>query len=376
MCKVMRIGVDARNLVNNITGISRYVMENCRELYERGHELVLYTPEKPRVQLSSSEGFDFRVSNFQGPAGRLFWSQTVLPLQLRKDRIDVFWGPAHRLPALKGAIPSVVSIHDLVWYYASSTMRLQGWLADRFLMKGALRNADQIVAVSYATSSAISSVFPQYTSKIQMVYPGVSHFNRIGTSNILKEHRINKSYGLFIGTLEPRKNLIRLLEAYANLPECVRNNFLLVVAGGKGWNLGDIGKTINRLGIAEYTRLTGYVTDSDLNDLYRNARTLLMPSLYEGFGLPIIEAQAYGVPVITSNCSSMPEVAGDAAILVDPLNVAEISNALYRIATDNKLWQRKALLALQNIERFNWHNSIEKLESVFIKARESKLMTY
>ncbi len=101
-----------------------------------------------------------------------------------------------------------------------------------------------------------------------------------------------------------------------------------------------------------------------------------MPSLYEGFGLPIIEAQAYGVPVITSNCSSMPEVAGDAAILVDPLNVAEISNALYRIATDNKLWQRKSLLALQNIERFNWHNSIENLESVFIKARESKLMTY
>ncbi|EFM61017.1 mannosyltransferase [Brucella sp. NF 2653] len=368
----MRIGVDARNLVNNITGISRYVIENCRELCAQGHELVLYTPEKPRVQLPYSERLDFRVSNFQGAIGRLFWSQTVLPLQLKKDKIDVFWGPAHRLPALKGVTPSVVSIHDLVWYYASSTMRLQGWLADRFLMKGAIRNADQIVAVSCATSSAIASVFPQYTTKIQIVYPGVSHFTRNDQSNILKDYRINKSYGLFIGTLEPRKNLIRILEAYAQLPEFVQNNFLLVVAGGKGWILEDLGKKINQLGIAKYIRLTGYVKDSDLGVLYRNARTLLMPSLYEGFGLPIIEAQAYGVPAITSNCSSMPEVAGDAAILVDPLSVAEISNALYRIATDDKLWQQKSLLALQNVERFNWRKSVTKLEDVFSKARESR----
>lgn len=370
---MMRIGVDARNLVNNITGISRYVMENCRELCVQGHELVLYLPEKPRVQIPHFGRLDFQTSHFHGAVGRLFWSQTVLPLQLRKDRIDVFWGPAHRLPALmRNSIPSVVSIHDLVWYYASSTMRLQGWLADRFLMKGALDNADQIIAVSHATSSAISSVFPKYAAKIQVVHPGVSCFDPLGSSGILREHQIDTSYGLFIGTLEPRKNLVRLLEAYARLPENVRSNFLLVIAGGKGWSLGDLRDNINQLGIAQHTRLTGYVTDDDLGVLYRNARALLMPSLYEGFGLPIIEAQAYGVPVVTSNCSSMPEVAGDAAILVDPLNVVEISDAIYRIAIDDELWQKMSLLALQNVERFSWRESVKKLESVFIKAIEAR----
>jgi len=138
---------------------------------------------------------------------------------------------------------------------------------------------------------------------------------------------IVKPYVLFVGTLEPRKNLRRLLGAWAGLPAALRQSHQLVIAGGKGWGGVDVPQLVQALGLGDTALVLGYVSDAQLAGLYAHARFLAMPSLYEGFGLPLVESMAHGVPVLTANCSAMPEVAGDAGVLVNPLSEPDIASA-------------------------------------------------
>ena len=179
-------------------------------------------------------------------------------------------------------------------------------MADRWLMKPGVAVADEIVADSAATADALKAQFPRYSDKLSIVYPGLTTIGGVAIPKDLSQFAIDRPYILFVGTLEPRKNLLRLLQAYAALPEPTRQQFLLVLAGGQGWRLGDLKGHIAEFQIESSVRLTGYVSDTDLAQLYGHARFLAMPSLYEGFGFPIIEANAMGIPVLTSNTSSMP----------------------------------------------------------------------
>ncbi len=365
----MKIGIDGRNLVPNLTGIGRYLLEMCRQLALQGAELFLYLPEEPWSPIPPLPGTTTRVANRPGAIRRMIWAQTELPRLAARDRIDVFWGPAHRLPfVLDRRIPRVVTIHDLVWLHAGSTMRRRSWLADRYLMKPAIQGADRIATVSEATRNALQALVPSAAGKARVVYPGLTKIGHAATGNTLRDRNIDRPYTLFVGTLEPRKNLLNLLEAYALLPDEIKEGMLLVIAGGQGWHLGELDQHIKRLKIETSIRLTGYVTDDDLAALYSHARLLAMPSLYEGFGFPIIEANAMGVPVLTSNSSSMPEVAGDAALLVDPTDIRSISDGLRRLATEDALHQQLANNARANAARFDWDKSARELLSVFEEA--------
>ncbi|TIN92196.1 MAG: glycosyltransferase family 4 protein [Mesorhizobium sp.] len=365
----MKIGIDARNLIHNLTGIGRYVLEMCRELADTGNEIFLYFPEKPISDLPSLSKATFRISSHAGSLRRMVWAQTTLPQQAVRDQIDVFWGPAHRLPFnLDPHIPRVVTIHDLVWRHAASTMRVRGWLADRFLMRSAIFSSDVIVAVSRSTADDVRTLYPSVSDKLRVVYPGLTRLEENGASSVLADNGIDRDYALFVGTLEPRKNLRNLLEAYASLSEPVRKDLLLVIAGGQGWGLGDLRSHVVRLKLEPNIRLTGYVTDSDLAVLYRRAKFLAMPSLYEGFGFPIIEANAAGAPALTSKVSSMPEVAGEAALLVDPTDIQDISTALESLALDKMLRSRLARNAPLNALRFNWGKSALELAASFESA--------
>ncbi|QNQ62039.1 glycosyltransferase family 4 protein [Brucella sp. 6810] len=366
----MRIGIDARNFVSGLTGIGRYVLEMCRHLTIQGHELVLYLPERPFFSLPEWPGASVRISKHAGGVRRLIWGQIVLPRLAAADGLDIFWGPAHRLPVfLSRRIPCVVTIHDLVWKNAAETMRLQTWLGERALMKPAIYGADRVVAVSFATAGAVRLTFPVATGKLSVVHSGLTALSNDFTPEsftaFASRHRIDRPYALFVGTLEPRKNLFRLLEAYSRLSLEMRENFFLVIAGGQGWHLGNLTTLIAQLGIEYSVRLTGYVTDGELAGLYANARFLVMPSLYEGFGFPIIEANAMGIPVLTSNTSSMPEVAGDAALLVDPQNVDALTCAMRRLASDEHLLRHLAARSRLNAARFDWHKSAAEMIKIF-----------
>lgn len=366
----MKIGVDARNLVTPVTGIGRYVLEMCRHLADLGHRLVLYAPEEihPGHAIDWAE---LRISSFGGAIRRQLWANFELPRLVAQDDIEVFWGPAHRLPEMQALkIPKIVTIHDLTWRYAPTSMRWRGWAADRFLMPRAVRAADRIVADSAATANGVATAFPEASGRLEIVYPGFSARQIAGTAS--PAARFSSPYILFVGTLEPRKNLSRLLRAYAGLPEQIRNRLPLVLAGGAGWGFGDPARQARKLGISGSVHLTGYVSDAELSALYSNARFLVMPSLYEGFGLPIIEAHARGVPVLTSNTASMPEVAGDAAVLVDPLSIQAIRAGLERLACDETEYARLKAHARANAARFDWAKSAATLEQVFISAIQDK----
>lgn len=367
----MRIGVDASLLATPITGIGRYTWQMARELLNRDGELFLYMPGAPVVGDWSAFNARIRSLSVPGRAGRVLWSQTVLPWQARRDRVDLFWGPAHRLPRyLSHSIARVVTIHDLVWKHAGETMRPLSRFMDRTLMPQAVHLADRIMAVSRSTADAIEAEFPQARGKVRVVYPGVTALAPPDNRQALRALGVSRPYFLFVGTLEPRKNLRRLLSAYARLPEALRSACQLVIAGGKGWGGVNVSQLLEQTGLAGQVVVTGYVTDTQLSTLYAHARFLAMPSLYEGFGLPLVEAMSFGVPVVTANISSLPEVAGEAAVFVDPLDESAIANGLWRLLTDETLYAELAGKARANAARFTWQAAAQQAMAVFHEAIE------
>lgn len=360
----MRIGVDARNLVPSLSGIGRYVLEMCRALGEQGHSLILYLPEPPHVPLPALPGCELRIGNFKGPWRRAIWSMTTLPKTARRDQLDLFWGPAHRLPpGLPAQIPTIVTIHDLVWLKAAETMRWQTWLGERAFMAASLKRARHIVSDSEATAKDIIAFYPDAAGRVTVIYPGLTTLPPPGGRTLvpLDDHGQKQRYALFVGTLEPRKNLTRLLHAFASIQPSSLSGLKLVIAGGQGWRMDDLSALISKLGIEDRVILTGYVSDEELAKLYFSAEFLLMPSLYEGFGFPIIEAHSFGVPVITSNRSSMPEVAGHGALFVDPENETTIADAILRLHSDCDLRERLSHNGMENAARFSWHPSARSL---------------
>lgn len=367
----MKIGIDARLLSRPITGIGRYTIEMCRALSRiNGLSLHLYSP----APFLSSHGAEFadahiRVGSWDNGCLRQFWSESYLPLWAKKDVVDVFWGPGHRLPHfLPNNMARVVTIHDLVWKHAADTMRPLSRLLEKSQMPYAVKNADHIVADTHATADAVVGEFGLATDNLTVITPGVTGVSIVPDMARLHELGIRQPYFLFVGTLEPRKNLARLLAAYASLPEHVRARAMLVIAGGRGWGGVDLQEMIARLELTKYVRLPGYVDEPTLSALYANARFLAMPSLYEGFGLPLVEAMVYGTPVLTANNSSMPEVAGDAGLLVDAYDVGSIANGLGQLITDDTLLNQYSANAKSNAARFNWDESARQLITVFEKA--------
>lgn len=371
---MMRIGIDARLLSEPVTGIGRYTVELAKELVIMPGELCLYSAATFPAKQWRQDNVAVRSANLHSRASKMLWSQSCLPHWAAKDHVDVFWGPTHRLPRyLSAQIARVVTIHDLVWKHAGETMRpLSRWVEKR-LMPQAIHQADRIVAVSVSTAKAIEAEYPAVSDRIRVVYPGTTDLPTPLNYQSLSTLGIDSPYFLFVGTLEPRKNLKRLLEAYSLLDVNIRNRARLVIAGGKGWGRVDLAVTVKELGMKDHVVLTGYVNETQLATLYAHARFLAMPSLYEGFGLPLIEAMSFGVPVLTSDRSSMPEVAGDAGVLVDPFNVHHIARGLFSLLCNDLYRDHLASMAIRNARRFTWQNAARDMWTVFEEAAAARV---
>lgn len=371
----MRIGVDARLLTQPLTGIGRYTHEMVNALLRADADLILYAPGSLIHPLHQGAGSARqRVVVMPGSGvGRTTWGHTVLPILVRRDHPDVFWGPTHRLPAaLPRSIFGCLTIHDLVWRLAGETMRPVSRLMEQALMPPALKRADAIVAVSQHTKADIERNFPGLRADISVIYPGATAQPPGLGAGYLAKWGVTRPYILFVGTLEPRKNLARLLQAYAALPTGTKQQAHLVVSGGVGWGDFDLKKAITSLGLHDSVHLTGYVDERELSTLYENALFLAMPSLYEGFGLPLAEAMRYGLPVLTANVSSMPEVAGDAALLVDPLQTEAIAAGLQRMISSLELRTRLSQAAGKNLARFDWDKAARQLLDLFARGEKGR----
>jgi glycosyltransferase involved in cell wall biosynthesis len=368
--KKIRIGVDARLLSEPITGIGRYLFEVLSRMTSEGHEWYLYSHRPIIIGNWDRENIFIRSMRLKGRATRMIWAQSVLPYLAFKDQVDIFWSPAHRIPRfLNSKIPCVVTIHDLVWRHAGQTMRpMSRWL-DSKLMMAAAKKANAIIAVSKSTASDLILENQDLSSKISVICLGVS----LKISKPLNEELLNriasvKPYYLFVGTLEPRKNLERLIHAHSILPFPIRNEAKLLIVGGKGWGDVNIQKIVKKFYMQENVEFWGYVDDSVLAGLYSNALFLAMPSLYEGFGLPLIEAMAFSIPVLTSDRSSMPEVGDGAGVFVDPHNVSSISKGLGLLLSDPSLRKNLGYHAAIRAKNFDWNLTANETLAVFFNV--------
>jgi glycosyltransferase involved in cell wall biosynthesis len=367
----MHIGVDARLLLGRMTGIGRYTFELSRRLVEKpGSTFSFYAPSAIEIKVTKSiKVGNFESASFHNRFTKMVWSQTVLPYWAKRDKINLFWGPTHRLPSfLPKSIARVVTIHDLVWRYAPQTMRPLSLFVEKRLMPEAIRMADLVMADSHSTASGIAEFFPQYAHKVRVVYLGVSTLPRSFNNKALLQFNISKPFFLFVGTIEPRKNLDRLLKAFALVPEYFRKQFSLVIAGGKGWGDVNLEKLINGHKLNDSVKLLGYVTDQELAALYSNARFLAMPSLYEGFGLPLLEAMQYGTPVLTTHEGSMAEVVGDGGMRVNPFLVESISAGIQQMLVDDVFVKTLGDNARRRVQNFSWDKCAAETMEVFKEA--------
>lgn len=271
-------------------------------------------------------------------------------------------------PGVKGK--KITIVHDMAHLACPETVRIKTkrWL--NLTLNQSCKRADVILTVSEFSKQEIIKYMKIPADKIVVMLPGVdlklfrADYSNELVENSKKKYRISGDYFLYLGTIEPRKNIQRIIDAYVLLRERVPDLPKLVLAGGKGWLCDSIYENVAKLNSADII-LTGYIDEVDSPLLISGARALLFPSLYEGFGTPPVEAMACGTPVISSNAASMPEVIGDAGVLVNPYSVEEISFAMECVLKDKELCASLIQKGLERAKRYTWENSAATLSQVY-----------
>jgi len=295
---------------------------------------------------------------------RIWWDFVLLPRVMRKFGIDAAIFPKNVVPFFAGC-RSFVVIHDLAYFNNElGAYPFLDTMYMRTLIPTSVRRATGVFAVSKHTKRDIIRYTGCNPDKIIVTYEAADKIYRIiKDSTIL--HRVRNKYKLpdefimYAGSLSPRKNVIRLLEAFAALQGKIPHH--LVFTASKSWKDTDVYDAIQRLNLADRIHKLGYVEENDMPVLYNLAAVYVYPSLYEGFGLPILEAMQCGCPVVASNATSIPEVAGDAALLVDPHDTMGFTEAIYRVINDKKFREQLVLAGLCQAEKFSWHECARRM---------------
>jgi len=297
-----------------------------------------------------------------------------------RDRLDVFWGTNNMLPlGLPSGIAKVLTIHDLLWPLYSKIAdpfhRCMHWL----FVERSVRQADRVIAVSHSTAADLQRIWKVPASKIEVIHHGVGpayrpEDPRAASELVANKYGVSKDYALTVGTVGPHKNLVTLVKAMRILRERGQLFFQLLAVGAQGRKNSSVLKAVWSSGLTgENIRFLGFVPDEDLPVLYSGSSSFVLPSLYEGFGLPLVEAMACGVPVVASNTSSIPEVVGDAALLVPPTRPEAFAEAILRVRSDADF--RKAMIqkGLSRAACFRWDNAacqlLECMRNVFGEKR-------
>ncbi len=348
----MRLAIDAsRTTVARVTGTEHYALELIRALIRQNttHDITLYFRDEPDATLFPASE---RVSTRVIPFARA-WTHARFAAELWRDRPDLTWVPAHALPLLFPG-RAAVTVHDLGYQFFPQAHPTKQRLYLDWTTRFSAARASIILADSRATADDLMRFYGTPARKIRVVYPGVELQGEAPTSGdiegVRQKYNLPERYFLFLGTLQPRKNIARIVQAYTRWQaQHTDDAAALVLAGGQGW-LYDPAWTAGVSGVI----LPGYVDDADKRALYAGALAFVFPSLYEGFGFPVLEAMLSGTPVICSNTSSLPELAGDAALLVDPLDVGAIADAMGLLATDETL--RASLIERGYVQarQFSW----------------------
>jgi glycosyltransferase involved in cell wall biosynthesis len=369
----MIIGVDAsRAVTRQRTGTEAYAYFLIEALIplaaQHGHQLRLYFNQPPPPDLFPENDL---VEHVVIPFARL-WTHLRLAWELQRRPPDVFFTPAHVIPfTYRG--PSVATVHDLGYHHFPEAHPARQLAYLRWSTRHNGRVTQRIIADSQATKNDLVRYDEVEPEKIDVIYPGVDPelrplTNREKITAVLEKYHITPPYLLFLSTLQPRKNLVRLIQAYAaaDVPH------QLVLAGKQGWLaepiLDEMTYQSSIINHQSSIIAPGFIDDDDKAALLSGATALLYPSLYEGFGFPVLEAQACGVPVLCANSSSLPEAAGKAALLVDPENTEAITTGIQQLVSDPLLRHELALAGLENVRRFTWEETAVQVLAVLQKS--------
>lgn len=401
----MRIGIDCRTILNpgygENAGVGHYTfyLVNYLLKIDKDNQYILFFDNllsRSAVQEVIEKATNVQIRFF--PFHRykhylpFIFSHILMAAALDKEQLDVFHSPSYTLPlAYKGK--SVVTVHDLAIYkhpewFAKKKLVGQNF-STKMVVPQSLKKAKKIIAVSKHTKKDIQEIFKTQSEKIRVIYEGVTFRNlpsknetvcgfktKICFDDLMIKYGLKENYILFLGTIEPRKNIDSLIKVFCQLVQKKKDfleNYQLILAGAKGWKYDKVFKTLEecqkKLKNKDAVKYIGYVPGQDKFALMKYATCFVFPSLYEGFGLPVLEAMSLGVPTITSNVSALPEVSGSAAVLINPYRLESIYEALLKVLLDKKLRDELSKRSVSQAKKFSW----EKCAKETLKVYESVL---
>jgi len=375
----MRVAIDGKRYYLNSSGIGRYSRSLIDQLNSIGDEenleLFLYRPKgkvkfEPKYHSHLTEiTADYL---FPGHIGNAIWRFTKLPSLINNNEYDLFHGPSHVLPG-KLKCPSVVTMLDLIFIRYPNYFKAWDRNYYRISFKKSAQLADHIISISEATKADLINFFGIKEDKISVIYPGFdavfSKLQQQKLDEIKIKFKLPRDYILYVGNIEPRKNILKLAQAFNSLQESshIDKNVHLLIVGQKGWYYKEIIDGIDSLSSRDKIKLVGPVYGEDLVGVYQLATIMAYPSMFEGFGYPVLEAMRLGTPVLTSNISSMPEVGGNAAHYVNPESLDEIKDGLCKLLNDKNYREKLAVKGTRHAAGFNTMRMAQETLEVYRK---------
>jgi glycosyltransferase involved in cell wall biosynthesis len=379
----MKIGISTSVIQRGKTGIAHHLFSLLHELRRVGeeHQFVLFVLEE------DTPLFDFLEDSMQivtvpekaRPAiANILWHQTELPGLAKSLRLDALHVPSYRRLLYKAPCPRVATIHDLAPFHLQGKYDWARMFYGRYAVRLLARRQERIIAVSHTTARDITKYFGVPENRIEVIYNGLNHerFNARASEQdeaVLRHFKLDAPYFLYVARLEhPGKNHVRLIEAFNQFKAERKSNHLLVL-GGADWHGAEaIHAAAENSPFTKDIRRVGYISDQQLPALYRQATAMCYPSLFEGFGMPPVEAMACGCPVICSDRGSLAEIASPAACVIDPESTLQISEALKRVSTDPHFTDHLRNAGLRHATQFNWRRAAEKTLAVYEQFAPSR----
>lgn len=375
---MIKIGIDGNEAnVTNRVGIGEYAYQllSYFEKITATNKTVsfhIYLKDTPSDDLPKARtGWQYHIVK---PAK--LWTQIGLPLYLltHKKEIDVFFTPSHYAPRFS-LIPTVISVMDVSYLHFPDTFAKKDLYQLETWTKYSVENAKKVFTISIASKNDIMKFYKKTDTDVVVTHLGIKEIEAESTKKtmeeIQKKYNVGQNYFLFVGTLQPRKNITRLIEAFSLLKQ-KQADLKLVIVGRKGWKFDEILAAPDTYGVRDSVLFLDFVPDEDLPTLYANAVAYVLPSLYEGFGLPVLEAMKYDCPVITSNISSLPEAGGDAALYVNPEDVQDITVKMEQLLHDTTLRQEMIKKGRVQIKKFSWEKTAEETLAVLEQVAQNK----
>jgi glycosyltransferase involved in cell wall biosynthesis len=377
-----RIGIDARLLIYR-RGIGNFVYNLLAELARLpgNEQYILYTDDMRAAQFAPQDS-RFVVKKL-GPKIYPLWEQVSLPLTIRRDRLDVLHCPANTAPLfLPANVKLVLTIPDVIYALPKSVLpkspslyQRLGRMYYRVFAQQAAKKATCVMTISEHSKYDLIKIFGVLEEKIRVVYLAANPLQQyygepLIVEEVMKRFAIKGKYVFALGALDPRKNTLAILNSFALLSKMCTLSPQLVIAGLTQSAKKKFSRVIDTLGIQKQVVLLGFVSEEQLAALYKGADVFVYPSLYEGFGIPILEAMECGTPVVTSSAGSIPEVAGKAALFVDPKNPEEIANAILQIVSDASLRERMIEQGVEQAKRFSWEKAAQQMLEIYRKTVE------